>query len=112
MANYVDEGLKRIGITISKPILAIICIIFGVLVIVFPDLLVWIVGLFLMIQGILMLTDVFEQERSVTTVAVSKGLFCSHCGTRNTEEAVYCKKCGKTLEQSKQNRSNSKTESK
>jgi len=112
MANYVDKGLKRIGITISKPMLAIICIIFGVLVIVFPDLLVWIVGLFLMIQGILMLTDIFEQERSVATVAVSKGLFCSHCGTRNTEEAVYCKKCGKSLEQSKQNRSNSRTESK
>ncbi len=112
MAEYVDEGLKRIGITISKPMLAIICIIFGVLVIVLPDLLVWIVGLFLMIQGILMLTDIFEQERSVTTVAVSKGLFCSQCGTRNIEEAVYCKKCGKTLEQSKQSRSKGKTESK
>jgi len=56
----VEKGLKRIGITVSKPVLAIICIIFGVLVIVFPDLLEWIVGLFLIIQGVLLLTDYLE----------------------------------------------------
>jgi uncharacterized membrane protein HdeD (DUF308 family) len=56
----VEKGLKRIGITVSKPVLAIICIVFGVLVIVFPDLLEWIVGLFLIIQGVLLLTDYLE----------------------------------------------------
>jgi uncharacterized membrane protein HdeD (DUF308 family) len=60
MGDMVEKGLKRIGITVSKPILAIICIVFGVLVIVFPDLLEWIVGLFLIIQGILLLTDYLE----------------------------------------------------
>ena len=40
-----------------RAVLAIVCIIFGVLVIVFPALLEWIVGLFLIIQGILLLTD-------------------------------------------------------
>jgi uncharacterized membrane protein HdeD (DUF308 family) len=60
VAKAVETGLKKMGITISKPILAIICIIFGVLVIVFPTLLQWIVGLFLIIQGILMLTDYLE----------------------------------------------------
>jgi uncharacterized membrane protein HdeD (DUF308 family) len=60
MGAMVEKGLKRIGITVSKPILAIICIIFGVLVIVFEDLLQWIVGLFLIIQGILLLTDYLE----------------------------------------------------
>jgi len=60
MGAMVEKGLKRIGITVSKPILAVICIIFGVLVIVFPDLLEWIVGLFLIIQGILLLTDYLE----------------------------------------------------
>jgi len=60
MGAVVEKGLKKIGITVSKPILAIICIIFGVLVIVFPDLLEWIVGLFLIIQGILLLTDYLE----------------------------------------------------
>jgi len=60
MGAMVEKGLKRIGITVSKPILAIICVIFGVLVIVFEDLLQWIVGLFLIIQGILLLTDYLE----------------------------------------------------
>jgi len=63
MTEAVEKGLKSIGITISKPILAIICIIFGVLVIVFPDLLQWIVGLFLIIQGILLLTDYLELKK-------------------------------------------------
>jgi len=36
------------------------CIVFGVLVIAFEDLLQWIVGLFLIIQGILLLTDYLE----------------------------------------------------
>ncbi|MDH5783314.1 MAG: DUF3096 domain-containing protein [Candidatus Bathyarchaeota archaeon] len=60
MTDYVDRGLKKLGITISKPILATLCIIFGILVILFPTLLVWIVGLFLIIQGILFLTDYME----------------------------------------------------
>ncbi|MDH5636226.1 MAG: DUF3096 domain-containing protein [Candidatus Bathyarchaeota archaeon] len=60
MGAMVEKGLKRIGITVSKPVLAMICIVFGVLVIVFPDLLEWIVGLFLIIQGILLLTDYLE----------------------------------------------------
>ncbi len=63
MTDVVEKGLKKIGITISKPILAIICIIFGILVIVFEELLQWIVGLFLIIQGILLLTDYLELRR-------------------------------------------------
>jgi putative hemolysin len=102
MADYMDKGLKRIGITISKPMLAIVCIIFGLTVIVFPNLLVWIVGLFLIIQGALLLTDIFEQERTATPVTTPNAAYCSQCGTRNIEEAVYCKNCGKTLKQVKQ----------
>lgn len=97
MADYVDRGLKRMGITISKPILAVLCIVFGVLVIVFPNLLVWIVGLFLIIQGVLLLTDLFELERPLTTGIVSEGFYCPSCGTRNMKEAVYCRSCGKKL---------------
>ena len=63
MADYVDKELKKVGITLSKPILAVLCIVFGILVILFPTLLVWIVGLFLVIQGILLLTDYMELNR-------------------------------------------------
>ncbi len=60
LSKIVDEGLKKIGITISKPALAIICIIFGVIVIVWRESLNIIVGLFLIIEGILLLTDYLE----------------------------------------------------
>jgi uncharacterized membrane protein HdeD (DUF308 family) len=63
MAGTVERELKKFGITVSKPILATICIIFGVLVIIFRDLLQWIVGLFLIIQGILLLTDYLELRK-------------------------------------------------
>ena len=63
MTDVVEKGLRKIGITLSKPILAVICIISGVLVIAFEDLLQWIVGLFLIIQGILLLTDYLELRR-------------------------------------------------
>jgi len=63
MTEVVEKGLRRMGITVSKPILATICIIFGILVIVFKDLLQWIVGLFLIIQGVLLLTDYLELRR-------------------------------------------------
>jgi len=63
MTEVVEKELRKIGITISKPVLAIICIIFGILVIVFPKLLEWIVGLFLIIQGVLVLTDYLELRK-------------------------------------------------
>lgn len=66
MAEAVEKGLKKIGITISKPVLAVICIVFGVLVIILPELLEWIVGLFFIIQGILLLTDYLELRKQPT----------------------------------------------
>jgi uncharacterized membrane protein HdeD (DUF308 family) len=63
MTKAVEKGLKKIGIPVSKPILAMICIVFGILVIVFDELLQWIVGLFLLIQGILLLTDYLELRK-------------------------------------------------
>jgi len=66
MAEVVEKQLKKIGITISKPILAVICIVFGLLVIIFPELLQWIVGLFFIIQGILILTDYLELRKQPT----------------------------------------------
>jgi len=63
MTDTMDRGLKKMGATVSKPILAIIAILFGILVIVFPSLLVWIVGLYFIIQGILLLLDYMELRR-------------------------------------------------
>jgi hypothetical protein len=60
LTDVVDKGLKKIGITISKPALAVLCIIFGIIVIVFPEVIAWVIGIFLIIQGILLLTDYME----------------------------------------------------
>ncbi len=63
MTEVIDKGLKRIGITISKPVLAILCIVFGIVIIVVPALLGLVVGIFLIIQGILLLTDFLELQK-------------------------------------------------
>ena len=60
MTEVVEKGLKKIGITVSRPILAVLCIFFGILVIVKPDLLGIIVGIFFIIEGVLLLTDYLE----------------------------------------------------
>jgi uncharacterized membrane protein HdeD (DUF308 family) len=60
MTKEVEKGLGKVGATVSKPVLALIAIIFGILVIVFTDLLPWIVGLYFIIQGILFFIDYFE----------------------------------------------------
>ena len=61
----VEKGLKKIGVTVSKPVLALIAIIFGILVIALPDLLQWIVGLYFIIQGLLLFLDYFELRRKL-----------------------------------------------
>lgn len=99
MADYVDKGLKEIGISISKPVLAVICIVSGLMVILLPSLLVWVVGLFLVIQGALLLADPSVRERRIATTAISAGAVCHNCGAGNAEEAAYCCKCGKELVQ-------------
>lgn len=63
MTDVVEKGLRRIGITISKPVLGILCIIFGVIVLVVPASLAIIVGIFLLIEGILLLTEYAELTR-------------------------------------------------
>jgi len=64
MTETVEKELKKLGVTVSKPVLALIAVIFGILVIIFPDLLQWIVGLYFIIQGILLFTDYIESKKS------------------------------------------------
>ena len=54
-------------------------------------------------KGILLLTDMFEQERSAAATVESKRVYCSLCGTRNLLEATYCKRCGKEIKKAVQN---------
>jgi uncharacterized membrane protein HdeD (DUF308 family) len=63
MTEIMVKGLKRIGVTVSKPVLALITIVFGILVIVFPDFLPILVGIYFLIHGVLLLLDYFELRR-------------------------------------------------
>ncbi len=63
VTDIMTKGLKKIGVTVSKPVLALITILFGILVIVFPDFLPILVGVYFLIQGILMLLDYYELRR-------------------------------------------------
>jgi len=96
VAEIVDRGLKRLGVSVSKPMLAGACIVCGVLVLLFPSFLVWAVGLFLVAQGALFLTNHFEMERKATAVSF-RGIYCHDCGVGNTEESVFCRACGSEL---------------
>jgi hypothetical protein len=60
MADVMEKGLKKIGVTVSKPILALITLVFGILVIAFPDFLAILVGIYFIIQGILLFLDYYE----------------------------------------------------
>ena len=67
MTEAIERGLKKIGITVSKPVLAILCIIFGVIIIIVPALLSYLIGIFLIIEGILLLTEHMEIQRQQQT---------------------------------------------
>jgi uncharacterized membrane protein HdeD (DUF308 family) len=63
LTEVVEKGLKKIGITVSKPVLAVICIIFGILIIAKPELVGIILGIFLIIEGVLLLTEYLELRK-------------------------------------------------
>lgn len=63
MAEEIDKGLRKAGISVSTPVLAVICLVFGVLLIIFPNLVGYIVGIFLIIQGIILLVNYMESNR-------------------------------------------------
>jgi uncharacterized membrane protein HdeD (DUF308 family) len=63
LAEVLDKGLKKAGISVSRPVLAVICIIFGILLLIFPALVGYIIGIFLIIQGILLVVDYLDTNR-------------------------------------------------
>ena len=62
MADVVEKGLRKMGVTVSKPILAAITLIFGLIVIFVEGSLNLIVGIYLLIQGALLLVEYYELQ--------------------------------------------------
>ena len=69
MTDVVESGLKKFGVTLSKPVLAIITLVFGLIVIFVPWSLNLIVGIYLIVQGILLLTEYYELQSRPTSKA-------------------------------------------
>ena len=71
MTDVVERSLRRLGVTVSRPVLGVIAIIFGILLIIFPPLIAYLIGIFLIIEGILLLTDYLEirHQHETTTRA-------------------------------------------
>ena len=71
LTETIEKGLMKIGITVSKPVLAVLCIIFGVIVIAWKESLNYIVGIFLIIEGVLLLTEHLELQKQQSTQSSS-----------------------------------------
>jgi uncharacterized membrane protein HdeD (DUF308 family) len=68
MAKIVDENLRKIGLHVSKPLLAVICIIFGVLLLIWPNMVGIIIGVFLLVQGLLVLLEYYNNRKVVFNI--------------------------------------------
>ncbi|ADM28628.1 hypothetical protein Igag_1831 [Ignisphaera aggregans DSM 17230] len=68
----IEEVLKKyFGISLPRIGIGILMLIFGILVIVLPALISWLVGLYLIIAGILVIVE--EYMRSKAFASTSKG---------------------------------------
>ena len=65
MTDVLNKGLNKIGLTVSKPLLALITLLFGILVIALPEFLAFLVGLYFIIQGALLFFDYYEIRRKL-----------------------------------------------
>jgi uncharacterized membrane protein HdeD (DUF308 family) len=63
MAKVVDNSLKKIGLHASKPLLAIICILFGIILLIWPDMVGIIIGVFLLVQGLIILIEYLSNRK-------------------------------------------------
>ncbi len=96
MASHADGKPEGIGISISQPNLAVICLASGLVLALFLGLAGWIIGLPLAFVGMLLLVDYYSKKPHVNVTAPSSN-YCRACGTENEKEAMYCEKCGTKL---------------
>ncbi len=63
MANEIERLIKKyLGISIPRVTLAILMIIFGIIIIIIPALLVWIVAIYLIVSGVLTLVEEYSKK--------------------------------------------------
>lgn len=58
LADEIEKLVKKyLGISVPRMILAVLMIVFGVVIIVIPALLVWIIAVYLIVSGMLTLVE-------------------------------------------------------
>ncbi len=96
MASQADGKPEGIGISISQPNLAVICLVSGLVLALFLGLAGWIIGLPLAFVGMLLLVEYYSKKPQVNAMAPNSN-YCRACGTENETEAMFCEKCGTKL---------------
>ena len=63
MANEIEKLIKKyLGISIPRITLGILMIVFGIVIIVMPALLVWIIAIYLIVSGLLTLIEEMSKK--------------------------------------------------
>ena len=91
MTEAVEKGLKKIGITVSKPILAIFCIIFGILVLAWKESLNYVVGIFSHNRRCSAADRVLGASETTTTASASVAMCSTKLSTLFLSNSSYDK---------------------
>ncbi|MEM0027117.1 MAG: DUF3096 domain-containing protein [Ignisphaera sp.] len=63
----VQEMLKKyFGVSAPRLVIGVLMIIFGILIIVFPELIAWLIGIYLLVSGILTVVDEMMRGRKLS----------------------------------------------
>ena len=70
MTEGIEKVLKKIGVEVSKPVHALITILFGVLVWTLPQFLSFLVGAYFIIEGIMLFIDYYGTNKKTTQTQI------------------------------------------
>ena len=62
LSDIIDKGLKKAGLNIPKPVLAALCILFGILLFIIPELVSYLLGAFLLYTAIVLLIEHYDNS--------------------------------------------------
>jgi len=62
----VEEVLKKyLGVSVPRLVLGVLMLLFGVLILVKPEIVAWLVGLYLLISGVIVIAEELMKRKSL-----------------------------------------------
>ncbi len=98
MTEYRDNTQIESQVRIARPMIAAVCLFFGLITILTQSISASSVGLFVLTLGALVFIHHYEQEAPTTETETRDAIYCYMCGAKNQEDALYCEKCGKKFD--------------